>query len=151
MDIHKILFVCTGNTCRSPMAEGIFNKYAEENKLDWFAESAGIQAITGLPAFENSVEVCKEIGVDLSDFTSTWICDTDPLQYDLFCVMTENHRNIISSLGIDKDKIIILNEKNGGISDPYGESVEIYRKCRDEIQKGVEEVLNTEISIYGQK
>lgn len=137
----KILFVCTGNTCRSPMAEGIFNKIAKENNLDRLAESAGIQAITGLPASENSVAVCKEIGVDLTDFTSTWICDTDPSQYEIFAVMSENHRDILVRLGIDKNKVIILNEKNNGVSDPYGGSIETYRKCRDEIRKGIEELI----------
>ena len=141
--MKKILFVCTGNTCRSPMAEGICNKIAKENNLVIIAESAGINAITGLPASENSIEACSEVGVDLSNFTSTWICDTDPLQYDIFAVMTKNQKDILVSVGIPEEKVIILNENKGGITDPYGGNLQLYRECRDEIFKEIENLIGT--------
>lgn len=141
--MKKILFVCTGNTCRSPMAEGICNKIAKDNTLEIIAESAGINAITGLPVSDNSKAVCGEIGVDLSEFTSTWIYDTDPSQYDLFAVMTQNHKNTLMSLGLPEDKIIILNENNGGVTDPYGGNLQIYRECRDEIYKAVKDLVQS--------
>lgn len=139
--VKKILFVCTGNTCRSPMAESICRKIAEEKSLPVVCGSAGINAITGLPASENTVDVCKEIGIDLSDFTSTWICDTNPAEYDLFAVMSNSHKATLIALGIAVEKIIILNEDNNGITDPYGGNLEIYRKCRDEIEKAVNTIL----------
>ena len=141
--MKKILFICTGNTCRSPMAQEIFNKIAKENNVDMVAESAGINAITGLEPSQNSVEVCKEIQVDLSDFTSTWICDTDPMEYELFVVMTQSHKDMLVTLGIEENKIIILNKNNNGISDPYGGDLETYRKCRDEIMQGVETLCSS--------
>jgi len=130
----NILFVCTGNTCRSPMAEAICNKLAGKN----IADSAGINTVTGLSASQNSIEVCKEIGIDLSGFTSTWICDRNPAEYDLFAVMSNSHKQVLVSLGIDAEKIIVLN-----ISDPYGGDLETYRKCRDEIYSAVKNLLES--------
>lgn len=72
---NKIMFVCTGNTCRSPMAEAVFNRFAEEKGLAVRAESMGTTTVTGMPVSENSVEVCKEIGIDISDMHSTAYSD----------------------------------------------------------------------------
>lgn len=74
-DNRTIAFVCTGNTCRSPMAEAIFNDMAEKNGVCVRAESFGIATSTGLPVSENSVIACKEIGIDLSGKASTAVAD----------------------------------------------------------------------------
>ena len=75
MPKNKIMFVCTGNTCRSPMAEAVFNRFAEEKGLAVRAESMGTTTVTGMPVSENSIEVCKEIGIDISDMHSTAYSD----------------------------------------------------------------------------
>lgn len=136
-DKRYIAFVCTGNTCRSPMAQGIFNKLAEEKGIDVTAESFGIATITGMPASENSQKVCSEIGVDLSQLKSTSIDDAELEKYDKFYCMSQNHAKLLSEcFFIPTDKIEVL-----GVSDPYGGNVFIYRECRDEIFNSVKEII----------
>lgn len=139
--MKKILFVCTGNTCRSPMAEGIFSKISMENGLGFEAESAGICTITGLPASQNSVLAMEEIGVDLKGFLSTDISELNLQDYTLIAVMTEEHRRTLTNVfGVDEERIYILGGESGGISDPYGGSLGVYRQTRDEIADAVESI-----------
>lgn len=138
-DKKYIAFVCTGNTCRSPMAEGIFNKLAAEKGIDVVAESFGLSTITGAPVSENSVKVCAEIGVDLSDASSTYVEDAQLEKYEKFYCMSQSHARILSECFFVKLKDIEVL----GISDPYGGSEEVYRQCRDEIYNSVKEIINS--------
>lgn len=132
-----IAFVCTGNTCRSPMAEGIFNKLAEKYQLDICAESFGISTFTGLMISDNSVEVCKEICVDISEKRSISVNDVSLERYDKFYCMSPQHSYILSeAYGVAEDKLNVIY-----VSDPYGGDVEIYRHCRDEIYNIVEKII----------
>ncbi|MEE1061458.1 MAG: low molecular weight phosphatase family protein [Ruminococcus sp.] len=136
-DKKYIAFVCTGNTCRSPIAEGIFNKLAEDKGLAVRAESFGVSAMTGFPVSENSVEVCREIDVDISAFRSTDVVDTDLSKFDAFYCMSQSHMALLfQCYGVALDKMHLL-----GVSDPYGGNTEIYRICRDEIYNSVEEII----------
>ncbi len=127
----NILFVCTGNTCRSPMAEGIFKKIiSDENLKDINVKSSGISANNISKATKNAVDVCNEINVDLSKHISKSIFDININNIDKFVVMTNMHREMLLSLGINKDKIYVLGNQ---IDDPYGGDISIYRKCRDQI------------------
>ena len=132
-DKRYIAFVCTGNTCRSPMAEGIFNSLSQNIK----AESFGVDTITSMPISEKSVEVCKEIDVDISALSSTYISDADIEKYEKFYCMSRSHAEVLAyEYGVPLSKIVIL-----GVFDPYGGSLEIYRQCRDEIYNSVKEIL----------
>ncbi len=132
-----IAFVCTGNTCRSPMAEGIFNKLAGERGIDVRAVSCGMAAVKGMAPSPNAVEVCREIGVDISGHRSAFIYDYQIGEFDKIYCMSQEHAMILTqSIGYPPEKIEVLD-----VADPYGGSVEIYRMCRDIIVVCVEEII----------
>ncbi len=126
-----VLFVCTGNTCRSPMAAGIFRKIVDEKNLkNMETSSAGIAADNMSPATQNAIEACKKINVDLSAHVSRSIVDVNLNLVDKFVVMTEIHQATLLEMGVTMDKIYVL---DGGVLDPFGGSLQVYEACRDQI------------------
>lgn len=125
----KLLFVCTGNTCRSPMAQAVFADMAKGGGIDFNVSSAGLHAQNGAHASENAVLACREMSLDLSGHTSRSVSGEDFSSVDLFAVMTMSHAQALMAMGVPKDKIYILN-----VSDPFGGDLQVYRDCRDEIR-----------------
>ncbi len=123
------------------MAQAIFNDICKKRNLPFKGFSAGIWTRTGLPASEKSVLAMAQMGIDISDFTSTEITDVDVDKMHLFAVMTTDHKCALVSFGIDENRIQVLNEANGGISDPYGGSEARYLICRDELIDAIEELM----------
>ena len=129
----NILFVCSGNTCRSPMAEGYLNS---KNISGLHALSCGFSG-SGESVSKNAVAVMKEIGVDISGHKSRFISGDLLCADKIFC-MGEAHKNALIAAGVPSGMISVL---GGGISDPYGQSAEVYRKCRDEITAATDSAL----------
>lgn len=132
----KILFVCTGNTCRSPMAEGLFRKMMQERELEdkVLCQSAGLAAVEGMPVSENAVLACQELGVDISDHTARRITGEEIPVWDLYFPMSKTHGYILGQAGVPQTKIYIPKY----IADPYGGDLEEYRACRDKLAQQLE-------------
>ena len=135
--MKKIIFVCTGNTCRSPMAMFLFNKIAKERNLDYIADSAGL-ATYGDPINPNSAKALAKIGINNTDYTSKALTYYMVDEADLIVAMESVHKNALLNAGVDANKILVL---AGGISDPYGGDEEVYFSCLEKISGGIEEML----------
>lgn len=121
--MNKIIFVCSGNTCRSPMAEGLAGRL-----LDCEVESYGMSVWGSSPASQNGVEVMRELGIDISAHVSRQLTKEIGDTADCIAAATPQIRDALTP--IFGDKVCLL---GNGISDPYGGDIEVYRKCRNEI------------------
>ena len=133
--MKNILFVCTGNTCRSPMAEAIFNHFAPEG---YSAFSAGIYASDGKAISDNSIAALAEIGISASH-TSVKINEQLMSKYDYIVGITSEHAKILTGLYPEFAKKIYSFPRE--VSDPYGMDLDAYRKCRDLIYDGICDII----------
>ncbi len=140
--MKKIIFVCTGNTCRSPMAMAVFNKLADEKGLDWVADSAGLAAY-GDPISVNSERALAKIGVILNDYISKKLNYYMVDEADMIVTMTKEQASALMRAGVDHDKISVL---GNGVPDPYGGAEQEYILCLDSIIKGIESMIEEGLS-----
>jgi len=145
--MKKILFVCTGNTCRSSMAEAIFNNMAQEKgNSDMKATSAGIEAIDGMPANDKAIDTLKARGIDMSAHKSRKIRSSHIEESDLVLAMTRLHKvRLLSEYPKAQGKVFTLLEyaddnSKLDIADPYGQSPEVYERCANELEKAIKSV-----------
>jgi len=142
--VKKVLFVCSGNICRSPMAEAFFNHLAEHEKLPVRATSAGLYPVLDDAAAE-AVIAAREYGVDLSPHRSQPLSSTVVHEADLILTMTREHRRHTERFfPAAQGKMFTLLEfigEKGDIEDPYGQGLAVYRQCAQHIWKAVEKVV----------
>lgn len=130
MTSKKIMILCTGNTCRSPMAEGILERLKKEHQLDHLiVESRGFSAYEGDPPTARAIEAMAEIGIDISEKRSKRLTQEDLAGVDIIYVMTPSHQHILlETMPELEPKITILD-----IADPYMHKLDVYRLCRDQM------------------
>ncbi len=148
--MKTILFVCTGNVCRSPMAEGIFRHAVRDRAQQFRVLSAGVGAISGQAASQHTVAALRELGIDLSNFRSRMLTAQLVAEADYIFGMTRGHVEAIALLypqALEKafllrefDETLDFFEKD--ISDPIGGSYDVYLNCRDQIEQGIQSMLN---------
>lgn len=132
----NILFVCTGNTCRSPMAEGYLKSKG------FSVLSRGLCADSS-PVSQNSKLVMLEIGIDISAHISKQITKADIQWADKIICMSQSHADALKNIC----ECIVLGD---GIPDPFGADIETYRQCRDQIITEIDKLFSLEVILADQ-
>jgi glycine hydroxymethyltransferase len=147
--MRNVLFVCTGNICRSPMAQGLFADLVR-GRRDIEVTSAGIGAVGGQPPSPHSVEVMAELGMDIRNIRSKPLMAETVRKADFIFVMTYGHLDSMLLLFPSAaEKTFLLREfetelpvMERELPDPIGQSREIYRECRNQIRAALPRLLD---------
>jgi len=142
--MKTVLFVCTGNVCRSPMAEGIF-RHMVADAGGYRVISAGLGAMQGQPPSQHAINATKELGIDISRQRSQMLSPELVEEADYIFGMTHSHIDTVLLLYPQAaEKTFLLREFDNtldyfekDISDPIGGSYGVYVKCRDQIEQGL--------------
>jgi protein-tyrosine-phosphatase len=137
---QKILLVCTGNICRSPLAEALLRRTLEQRGVDGVSvTSAGTGAWDGAPASEGAYLVGLERGLDLSGHRARLLTRELVEEADLILTMARHHRARVDELG-GEGRVFVLGEYGGRegdeaeVSDPFGGDLDVYRDTCAELE-----------------
>jgi len=146
MTKRVFLFVCTGNTCRSPLAEGLL-KHALCDRTDIVVKSAGVAAGNAQPANPQTLSVLKEVGVDLSSHRSQSVNNQLLANAEWIVAMTNDHLDILLSMFpevADRTKLLcdfIPGQEGQDVPDPIGMGRDAYLQTRDVIVEAIPGIL----------
>lgn len=129
----RLLCVCTGNTCRSPMFQVLLGDALGKVGIQAEVESAGTGAIDGEPAAREAVTAMARRGLDLSAHRSRALAGLDLAVYDRICCVTSRHAAFVRAQGVPAARIEVLAAASGGIADPFGGDDAVYEACASQL------------------
>lgn len=140
--MKSVLFVCTGNTCRSPLAEALFRDLVK-GRADYTVRSAGVGAFSGQPASRHSVTLARERGLDLSGHSSRAVThDLVDEATHIFALSRSHLAALYADFPEAGDKFYLLSEfaaddalRGSDVSDPFGGGIEEYRQTLAMLEK----------------
>lgn len=133
----RLLVVCTGNTCRSPMLETLLRARGVA------VDSAGTAALVGDPASDGARSAMFRRGLSLDHHRSTPVQQRDLSAYTHVWAMTPRHAAALRSLGVPAERLSVVNAAGGGVPDPYGGDQAAYEACAQVLEQAAEAIAAT--------
>lgn len=148
--MKSVMFICTGNICRSPMAHAYMQKkvYDLNKESEYIISSCGTQAVQGQSATDNAINSMKRYGIDLTNHRATHIENSDIMNCDLIFALTENHKKqILEVYPSLNSKVFVLKayinekEKYIDIDDPWGLDINVYDATAKDIVENIDKLI----------
>ncbi len=142
-----VLFICTGNTCRSPMCEGYLKHLCKQaSRNDITVESAGTFAGEGCPASINSAEIMADYDIDICSHTSSTLSEEKIEKANIIIAMTASHRAQIGAMypkALKKTRLLMefADMENSDVEDPFGGDAQTYSSCFEQMKPALDNLF----------